>query len=492
MEDIDQINNINRCATRISGEGGKDLYGSGILYVGGSKESAFIFTAAHVIREIWKRKKSQEIQRLHFTMKDGKDKCKIIEFDCEIVSNNDGKEHHGDIYIHEKYNDKSYTNDVAIICIPREDWMNSLLPFRIKESENMEKQKGYGFPKSSDGESEKEDQSELAGKLGIKGEVINKDNKKYCFEYKKDVKVEDANRDNIMSGFSGSGLFAEKNGSYILCGIASSPCGEESSGNVMWVSEATLLFEVMKQQKISPQLPQSFNDYKNSIIDREFDIGFEYEKDLFHNIADELINEKGLVPSIVFENDFKEIRCDRGRLDCDKYWEGQLKKAVILSESRNIKVDNMKNPKITMPNPYENDIVQIKFLCTDEKFEKVITDLIKKDFFSNGIITDKTIFLWNGSEIENYSRRRMRRVIPQIADLERKEYSPKILYKKFSELLPKSEKYSKFDIIKGSLANCNLAIIATEEMMKSLKSSDGEPEKMKRQFEEKIKRIWEV
>ncbi len=51
MEGTDQINNINRCATRISCNGGKDLYGSGILYVRESKEIAFIFTAAHVIYE---------------------------------------------------------------------------------------------------------------------------------------------------------------------------------------------------------------------------------------------------------------------------------------------------------------------------------------------------------------------------------------------------------------------------------------------------------
>lgn len=53
MEGTDQINNINRCATRISCNSGKDLYGSGILYVRESKESAFIFTAAHVICEIF-------------------------------------------------------------------------------------------------------------------------------------------------------------------------------------------------------------------------------------------------------------------------------------------------------------------------------------------------------------------------------------------------------------------------------------------------------
>lgn len=489
MEDIDQISNINRCATRISGEGGKDLYGSGILYIRESKVSAFIFTAAHVIDKIFSEK--QDVQKLHFTMLDEEDKCQVIELDCKIISDNEGKEQPGDIYIHEKYDHESYANDIAIICIPNKKWMNSLFTFKIKESKIDEEQKGFGFPQSADQEAFKREQSELAGKMDLNGTVVNKEKGKYSFKYEKDVQEQDANRDNIMKGYSGSGLFALENGSYVLHGIVSSPCGTEATGKVMWVSEATLLLDIMKQQNISPQLPQSLILYKNIVVN-EFQIGYEDEKDFFDYIACDLIEKKGLVPSKVFENDFEKIRCDRGKWYCDKYWKGQLKKAVILGGLKNIEVDNMKNPRISMPNPYEDDVVQIKFLCTDDKFEKVITELIEKDFFSDGIITDKTIFLWNGSEVKEYSRKRFRRVICNIADSKRNKYSSNELYQKFSKLLPKDHGYVKFDIIKGGLSSCNLALIATEYMMKSLENVDGDPEKMKSQFEEQIKEIWEV
>lgn len=490
MEGTDQINNINRCATRISCDGGKNLYGSGVLYVIGSKENAFIFTAAHVIYEIWKEKK-QDVKKLHFTMLDGEDQCEIIELDCKIFSDNEGKKQLGDIYIHEKYDPESYANDIAIICIPNEKWMDSLHTFQINKSKVGEDQKGYGFPKSADKEAFKKGQSELAGKMDLNGTVINQDHGKYSFAYKKDVQEVDASRDNIMRGYSGSGLFAEENSSYVLRGIVSSEYGQEPAGNVVWVSEATLLLEVMQQQNISPQLPQSFISYKNIVVS-EFDIGYEDEKDFFDYIACDLIEKKGLVPSKVFENDFEKIRCDRGKWYCDKYWKGQLKKAVILGGLKNIKVDNMKNPKINMPNPYEHDIVEIKFLCTDDKFEKVITELIQKNFFSNGTITDKTIFLWNGSEIKEYPRWRFRRVICDIVDSKRNDYSSNELYQKFSELLPKDEGYVRFDIIKGGLLSCNLALIGTERIMESLENVDVDPEKMKSQFEKQIKKIWKV
>ncbi len=235
--------------------------------------------------------KKQDIQKLHFTMQDGEGECKIIELDCKIISDNEGKEQTGDIYIHEKYKSESYANDVAIICIPNEKWMDGLFTFQIKECEINEEQKGYGFPQSTDKESIKKYQSELAGKMNLNGIVVSKDIGKYSFQYEKYVQEEGANRKNIMKGYSGSGLFAEENSSYVLRGIVSSPHGQEVAGNVMWVSKATLLFEVMKQQNISPQLPQSLISYKNIVVS-EFEIGYEDEKDFFDYIACDLIEKK--------------------------------------------------------------------------------------------------------------------------------------------------------------------------------------------------------
>lgn len=492
MEGIDQINNLNRCATRISGEGGKDLYGSGILYIRESKESAFIFTAAHVIYESWKERK-QNVKKLHFTILDGKDKCEIIELDCMIIPDGEGKEQPGDIYIHEKYDPKSYANDIAIICIPRKRWMDSLHTFRIKESKNAEEQKGYGFPQSTDKESVKKYQSELAGKMNLNGTVVNKEIGKYSFQYDKYVQEEDANRENIMKGYSGSGLFAEENRSYVLHGIVSCKCGEEPAGNVMWVSEATLLLEVMKQRNISPQLPQSFVPYKN-IINEEYGSIYRNERDFFEYTANCLIKEQNLLPKKLYEKDFEKIRCDKERWNCDEYWKGQLKKAVILSGLKDIQVNDMKNPQISIPDSNENDIVKMKFLCTDDKFEKVITELIEKDYFTNGIIVDKTIFLWNGNDFSknHFTRKQFRNVIPNIVETKFNKYTANELYEKFSNFLSPSESFVQFDTIKGGLSNCNLALIGTNRMMESLENADGKSEKMKSQFEKQIKKIWEV
>lgn len=491
MEDTDQIKNIHRCATRISCNGGKNLYGSGILYIRESKESAFIFTAAHVIHEIFSGE--QDVQKLHFTMLDGEDKCEVIELDCKIISDNEGKEEPGDIYIHEKYDHELYANDIAIICIPNKEWMNSLFTFKIKESKIHEEQKGFGFPQSADQEAFKREQSELAGKVDLNGTVVNKEKQKYSFKYEKDVQDQDANRDNIMKGYSGSGLFAMENGSYVLHGIVSSPCGTEATGKVMWVSEAILLLEVMKQQNISPQVPQSFVPYKN-IIKEEYGLIYRKERDFFEYTANCLIKEHNLIPKKLYEKDFEKIRCDKERWNCDEYWKGQLKKAVILSGLKGIHVNDMKNPQISIPDSNENDIVKMKFLCTDDKFEKVIAELIEKDYFTNGTIVDKTIFLWNGNDFSKnqFTRKQFRNVIPNIVETKFNKYTANELYEKFSNFLPPSKSFVQFDTIKGGLSNCNLALIGTNRIMESLENTDGELEKMKSQFEEQIKKIWEV
>lgn len=492
MEGTDQINNINRCATRISCNRGKDLYGSGILYVRESKEIAFIFTAAHVIYEIWKEE--EHVKKLHFTMLDGEDQCEIIELDCKIIPDNEGKEQTGDIYIHENYDPESYANDIAIICIPNEKWMDSLHTFQINKSKVGEEQKGYGFPQSANEEPLKKSQSELAGKMDLNGTVINQDHGKYSFAYKKDVQEVDASRANIMRGYSGSGLFAEENSSYVLRGIVSSEYGQEAAGNVMWVSEAILLFEVMKQQNISTQLPESFDPYKNHIIE-EYGLIYRNERDFFEYTANCLINEHNLIPKKLYEKDFEKIRCDKERCNCDEYWKGQLKKSVILNGLKGIQVDDMKNPQISIPDCNENDIVKMKFLCTDDKFEKVITELIEKDYFTNGTIIDKTIFLWNGNNFSKnqFTRKQFRNVIPNIVETKFIEkYTSNQLYEKFSNFLPPSKSFVKFDIIKGELSNCNLALIGINRMMESLENVDGDPEKMKNQFDEQIKKIWEL
>ncbi|NFN19876.1 hypothetical protein FDB52_16180 [Clostridium botulinum] len=167
---------------------------------------------------------------------------------------------------------------------------------------------------------------------------------------------------------------------------------------------------------------------------------------------------------------------------------------MILSGLKDIQVNDMKNPQISIPDSNENDIVKMKFLCTDDKFEKVITELIEKDYFTNGIIVDKTIFLWNGNDFSKnqFTRKQFRNVIPNIVETKFNKYTANELHEKFSNLLSPSESFVQFDTIKGGLSNCNLALIGTNRMMESLENADGKPEKMKSQFEKQIKKIWEV
>lgn len=493
MEDTEQINNISRCSTRISSEDGTDLYGSGILYIGVNEQNAFVFTAAHVICNIWKGSEFTELHKLRLALQDGENDCQTIELDCRVISDNMGNIQEGDIYIHEKYDEESYIFDAAMICIPRRDWMVGLDPFQITESEISEKQVGYGFPQSAEIESVKKGQSEMSGKIDLNGTVLNKEESKYSFDYGKMVQVEGANRANIMKGYSGCGLFAMKNRSLALCGIVSSAYGLETAGSVTWVSRAALLLEIMKQQKISPQLPQSFIPYKE-IVKEEFGIICREEGEYFEYVADKLIQNEDLIPQKLYENDFDKIRCDSGKWYCDEYWKGQLKKAVVLGGLKDIKVSNLKNPQISISKSSKSETVQIKFLCTDDKFETVIIDLIKKDYFANGKIVDKTIFLWNGKEERKdlFKRKTFRSIMINIVHGKRDKYSTNEWYEKLSELLPQAEGYVKFDIIEGGLSNCNLALIGIGRMMESLLNVDGDIEKMKKQFDDQIKEIWEV
>lgn len=501
MVDIEQINNINRCATRISDETGKKLYGSGILFLACTVQYALIFTAAHVIDNIFLGNNSVKYRKIQISLNNCEDEIKSIMLDCNIKQNDRTDLEIGNICIHENYNKENFTNDVAIICVQREEWMNDLNTIQISKSNLQDKQIGYGFPMSSDTESTSDLENMLLGKSRLECKVNNSVDGRYVFDYDIQVHETDVTREQIMTGYSGTGLFSCKNHRWLLCGVVSSSFGKEVAGSKAYASNAELFFDIMTQHKITIELPKSFDQYRIA-INEEFKIGFEDERDLFNYIAENLIKTKGLIPVNVFDDSFKNIKCNQDKRFCDEYWKGKLKKSVLLVALEKVKIENIKNPKIAMPKPYEDDIVNFKFLCTDNDLETVIIDLLNMNYFSNGQINDNTIFIWNNHsknkhEINEYTRKRFRRVMFNIVSCKKDEYpSPREMADTLSGIISSNKGYLNFNIIEGNIKKCNLALLGTNRMMESIEDvCQGEYDdmlhKIKGKFDNQLKKIWE-
>lgn len=324
MESTQQKLNISRCATRISDESGKVLYGSGILYLATVNQYALVITAAHVIDNMGLYSNDNQ-RNINIAMKDSEGNVKIIVLACRVSSTNKTSIDNGDIYIHENYIKQDLVNDVAIICIKKEEWMDGLKSFQINNCSLGDEQIGYGFPESSDDEAFKGNNTILTGESNLKCEVVDDKDGRYVFIYDKKVYDSEISRDQIMNGFSGTGLFSWKNKRYILCGIVSSPFGGVIAGSQAYASNANLVFDIMEQHNIKIEAPSTFDLYRK-LINQEYKIGYEDERDLFDYFVDDLIKNEGLIPEKVFEDGYEDIKCNQLKKGCADYWKGQLKK----------------------------------------------------------------------------------------------------------------------------------------------------------------------
>jgi len=497
MGQDDELANVRSCAVRIAVENGQNLKGSGTLFVRKRGDYALVFTAAHVVKGIFEKPHSTEVQ-LYLSLMAGTDASRTIQLSVKLISIKSKVEAEpGCIYVHKAYAETSLENDAAIICVPWEDWMDSLQPFTIDKCQLGTEQNGCGFPESMNCEWKNDGQNELAGILQFKGNAVGNSDSRYSVRYTPNVSGTEISRDNMMEGFSGGGLFEQHNGSPVLTGIISKSCGDETAGGMLWACDATLFLDIMKENEIKLEVPESFQQYKDSIV-MSFASHRRDARDYFSEKAEDLIENAGLKPEDFIEKSYSELRCDGRKEICGTHWEGQLKKAVIFCGLNGIQKDKIMHPLIAMPVPHATDKVQVEFLCTEASVEEVICELVKNDYFSkDGILKDKTIFLLNGKkgkihEKDLFSRSDFRGIMVDIAGGELKSYAKHTLYKKMQGLWPEKEQMSTFNIISGNLSECNLALVGIGRLMETIEQGEGQEEKMKKKMGDLLTSLWEV
>lgn len=183
MENREFLEQIQQYAVRIGNAGDKELYGSGTLFLVSKRKKVCVLTAAHVVYSLMGKIKKKEL-KICLTCKDKKD-----DIHCIIVDDTKC------ICIYSEYNKnkrkKEFFNDLALIDIPWESWMDDMTGFRLASGNSGVEIKGYGFPLSLD---EEKDRSNFYFCLFV-NESIGSDNKsriqgnsfcakKYIFEEK--------------------------------------------------------------------------------------------------------------------------------------------------------------------------------------------------------------------------------------------------------------------------------------------------------------------
>lgn len=254
MENREFLEQIQQYAVRIGNAGDKELYGSGTLFLVSKRKKVCVLTAAHVVYSLMGKIKKQEL-KICLTCKDKKD-----DIHCIIVDDTKC------ICIYSEYNKnkrkKEFFNDLALIDIPWESWMDDMTGFRLASGNSGVEIKGYGFPLSLDEEKDRSLADLFAGIECLTGTIESQNVGRLAIKY--DVHTgSDIERDSIMEGYSGTGLFSLETDGICYRGLVSCSRGDKTAGYTMWATDAGKITELMKENNIEIECPESFEPYEN-------------------------------------------------------------------------------------------------------------------------------------------------------------------------------------------------------------------------------------
>lgn len=475
----------DKLAVRIAVNKGETLIGSGVLFVREKNSSILILTAAHVVGNIWG--KSNKEADIYISCRDDLGHQKIIEAKVSESCKEDNIIEANKVYVHKNYDSDNYYYDVAIIVLSWEEWMKDIESFQMGEFKNIEEATGCGFPSSKDNEYNKD--SALAGKKFINGDLTHYDKKKgICYSYRQDgVYHYKISREDVVKGYSGAGLFAERECGEVFMGIVSQGAGnKDTAGNELWAASSSMFLELFEMYNVRLEAPESFQPY---IEMAKQEIAWNKPANrFFTDCCNTLIQSINLTPLVMQKNtkEFDRFLCEGNRSYCDFFIAGQLKKAVVF-HILNIPLVS-EDHYLVMPEPYEKEKVNVEYLCTEEKFYDFIGTLVEKGYFkSEKYLNKPTIFICNGkggNGKDYFSRKNCQTIIPNIAD---QIISTHEIRDKFG--LEEVE-LVEFNIIRGKISSCNLCFAGIDYMIKQIDSDSND--KVKTNMEGELIKLWEI
>lgn len=492
MENTECLEIINRLSVRIAKDEVEQLKGSGILFLRQAGEMAVVFTAAHVMTNIFKEDESQVCMSLGCT--DSLGNPQEINIEAKLVSDmSDFVPEEGKVCIHPDYrqSEPSSIADIAMILIPWQEWMNAMEHMQISQGTLAEQVYGYGFPMAMDKEREKIGADFLDGKQELRGKINNiAKNQTYAIEYNFSSIGRTGSRSSVMEGFSGTGLFSFRNDSINFICVISEDCGAESSGTMLRATSSEKCRELLELTDLDSEYPRSFERYKELAVST-FSSSRRTAKRLFYDFSEELMEDHNLLPENCVEKWYEELSCKSNRKKCDNFWTGKLELMAILYGSGLATADNVTKPVINMPDPYEDDQVEVEYICTEDETESVLGRLIEAEYFvKQGKLKNGTIFVLNSNDrlFLLYPRLECRAIVRDITV--GAEYSNRVLKSKLGQFLPESKDLDDFDIIDGVSTQCNLAAISVDRMMDLMNRSNIDECLLREKMEGVLRELW--
>lgn len=493
MGDGKILNKIQKYAVRIGIEdNNKTLIGSGVLYPVSYGKDIYVLTVAHVATELRNRIENENVR--------GQISCLCLddqqkEYNISVVEPDN-------IYIYSKYiesgngDNKEYFADLAMIRIPWGGWCNTLEAYHPMYNLEIETElKGLGFPQALDKEKDKRAANLLSGIGNFAGQVENVDEKRIGVKYLLNIESE-ISRDSALEGYSGTGLFFYDNQHIYLAGLISCSRGDKTAGGRLWATNINLLKDLMAENNIKSDYPESFQIYSKS-IEREFPAFRGDSLINWRKLVNELLKDNYVVPRLFEEQLDSQLLCEGDRMLCPFFWKEKLKELVVLYGAANIEKEHMKYPILQLPEPYNIEKVTLEFICTELEATSVLGEMIKNNQFTKeGFYHNNTIILLNSKKGHDncyikFLRKDCRYILKDIAQVYEHEYvTANDFCDKLENLIDnyQADIDVDFDIVRGQIEKCNIAALGTGALMDIL-NQDTTAE-MKTKWDQLLGELW--
>lgn len=217
----------------------------------------------------------------------------------------------------------------------------------------------------------------------------------------------------------------------------------------MWATDAGKITELMKENNIEIECPESFEPYGKLVAD-EFSEYKKNSKRIWNGATYKLIKNQGISPKDFEVQTRSVFLCAGERKLCDEFWKGKLKELVVMKEIQEVACEELINPIMQLPSRCGGKDVVLKFLCTEYKAEYILGKMIEdRQFAKDGEYRNNMILLVNSpkghdNHMTIIPRADCRSIMTDIAD-------DSTCIEELSELteniLGEDQKNAEFDII---------------------------------------------
>lgn len=305
--------------------------------------------------------------------------------------------------------------------------------------------------------------------------------------------------EEMMKGYSGSGLFVNlDDNSLRLIGLVSG-CNDQEKNNYFYAVPLNKILDKMEKKGWpTPRnekwcIPDSIENYIDAAADF-FDVDFSKNEHEAVKMGLEDLQKLGLNPACFYrekrEDKFASIRCCDSILSCKNYWKGQLIKAFCFCDVNGESIENLADLKYSFKKTFfaKNENIKIEFVCSKKTPGDFVRHLFEQKFYmGDSKIEDGSIFVWNGNgEKTAYTKSYGRKSINGICR--------NLLASNNTKVDSNGRKMldgTEYNIVNGDVPYFNFAIIGTQELADSvINNSDGDKMKMKKNLSEVMKDTW--